>query len=443
MPDVLKNQSKIFFEVNMFPPTTIERLNPFIPEVIEDPYTVYSHYRNEDPVHWGISANPSLPGAWYLFRYKDVVQVLESPKFGREARRVRSDGEGALVPAAYRGFRSIVNNWMVFRDPPTHTRLRTIVNKVFSPKMVENIRPAIISIADCLLDRVHFQGEMDLVDDFAFPLPVMVIADMLGVNPQDRPLFREWALALQHASASRRTPSREVYEQAEAATQGFIDYFKREIDKRYVEPGKDLITALVKARDEENKLSDQEVLATCVHLLTAGHETTINLISKGILALLRQPKALKLLRSHPELMPAAVEELIRYDGPVQMVSRWAYEDVEIGGKLIRRGDSVGLMLGSANRDGERFENPDKLNFQRQEVKHCGFGSGIHFCLGSSLARAETTIALNTLLNRLPDLRLKNDSIEWANNIVFHGPKHLQLSFRSPRKSKGLWGYDHV
>lgn len=408
--------------------STIERLNPFVKEVISDPYSFYSYYREKDPVHWGVSSNPRLPGAWYLFRYRDVMKVLESPKFGREASKVRDDGEGAPVPKVYRGFSSIVSNWMVFRDPPTHTRLRTIVNKVFSPKMVENIRPAIIDITDNLLDKVHLQGEMDLVDDFAFPLPVMVIADMLGVDPKDRPLFRKWALALQHASASRLTPSSEVYEQAEAATQGFIDYFKQEIAKRHVEPTDDLITALVKARDEGNKLNDEEILATCIHLLTAGHETTINLISKGILALLRQPQALKLLRSHPELMPAAVEELVRYDSPVQMVSRWAYEDIEIGGKLIRRGDSVGLMLGSANRDDERFENPDELNFQRQQVKHSGFGSGIHFCLGSTLARAEATIALNTLINRLPHLRLKNDSIEWANNIVFHGPKHLQLTF---------------
>ena len=421
----------------------IERLNPFLPEVMPDPYKFYRYYREYDPVHWGFSSNPNLPGAWYIFRYQDVMKLLESPKFGREASKVRDDGEGAPVPKAYRGFSSMVSNWMVFRDPPTHTRLRTIVNKVFSPKMVENIRPAIIGITDCLLDRVHLQGEMDLVDDFAFPLPVMVIADMLGVDPKDRPVFRKWALALQNASASRLKPSPEIYEQAETATQGFIDYFKQEIAKRHVEPGKDLITALVKARDEGNKLSDEEVLATCIHLLTAGHETTINLITKGILALLGQPKALKLLRSHPELMSSAVEELIRYDGPVQMVSRWAYEDVEIGGKLIRRGDSVGLMIGSANRDSERFENPDELNFQRQEIKHCGFGSGIHFCLGSALARAETTIALNTLLNRLPDLRLQNDSIEWANNIVFHGPKHLQVTFRYPRQSKGLWGYDHV
>jgi cytochrome P450 len=411
--------------------STIERLNPFIPEVIEDPYKFYRRYRELDPVHWGLSANPRLSGSWYLFRYEDVVHVLESPKFGREASRVREDGEGAPVPAAYKGFRSMVSNWMVFRDPPDHTRLRSLVNKVFSPKMVENIRPAIFGIADSLLDRVQTRGEMDLVEDFAFPLPVMVIATLLGVDPQDRPMFREWALALQHASASRLTPSPEVYAQAEQATWGFIEYFKKAIAQRHKEPRQDLIMALAKAQDEGNKLNDEEILATCIHLLTAGHETTINLIAKGTLALLRNPDALKLLRSHPELIAGAVEELIRYDSPVQMVSRWAFADVEIGDKLIRRGDSVGLILGSANRDPARFVNPDVLDIQRQDCKHCGFGSGIHFCLGAALARAEAQIALNVLLNRLPELRLLDEKVEWADNIVFHGPKHLRVAFKEP------------
>lgn len=325
--------------------STIERLNPFVPEVIEDPYKFYRRYREEDPVHWGVASNSKLPGAWYLFRYEDVMQVLESPKFGREAARVRDDGEGAPVPPAYKGFRSIVTNWMVFRDPPDHTRLRSLVNKVFSSKMVESLRPSILNIAYSLLDLVQAQGEMDLVEDFGFPLPVMVIATLLGVDPQERPMFREWALALQHASASRLTPSPEVYAQAEQATWSLIDYFKQAIAQRHLEPRQDLITALVKAQDEGNKLNDDEILATCIHLLTAGHETTINLISKGILALLRHPDKLELLRSNSKLIPGAVEELIRYDSPVQMVTRWAFADVEIGGKLIQRGHSVGLMLG--------------------------------------------------------------------------------------------------
>ena len=409
--------------------STLKRLNPFLPEVIAAPYPVYAHYRENDPVHWGMAANRQLSGAWYLFRYQDVMQVLEDKRFGREGHKVRTDIDTAPVPKAYKGFSSMVSNWMVFRDPPNHTRLRLLVNKAFSPKTLENLRPTIVAIADSLLERVRERAEIDLIDDFAFPLPVMAIAALLGVDPEDRFAFREWALALQHASASRLTPSAQVYEQAEAATQAFIEYFKDAIAKRHAQPREDLITALVKARYEGDKLNDEEILATCIHLLTAGHETTINLIAKGTLALLRNPEQIKLLRSHSELMPGAVEELIRYDSPVQMLSRWAYEDVEIGGKLIRRGDSVGLILGSANRDRRRFDNPDLLDIQREDNKHCGFGGGIHFCLGSALARAEAQISLNILINRFPQLHLVNKAVEWADNIVFHGPKHLPISLK--------------
>jgi len=409
--------------------STLERLNPFLPKVIANPYPIYSHYRENDPVHWGIAAKRQLTGAWYLFRYPDVMQVLEDKRFGREGHKVRGDIDTAPVPKAYKGFSSMVSNWMVFRDPPNHTRLKLLVNKAFSPKTLENLRPAIVSIADELLERVQDRSDIDLIDDFAFPLPVMVIAALLGVDSEDRFRFREWALALQHASASRLTPSTEVYEQAETATQAFIEYFKKAIAKSHAQPGDDLISALAKARYEGDKLNDEEILATCIHLLTAGHETTINLIAKGTLALLRNPKQLELLRSHPELMPSAVEELIRYDSPVQMLSRWAYEDVEVGGKLIHRGDSVSLMLGSANRDSQSFDNPDLLDIQRQDNKHCGFGGGIHFCLGSALARAEAQIALNILMNRFPKLHLKSQTIKWADNIVFHGPKHLPVDMR--------------
>jgi cytochrome P450 len=236
-------------------------------------------------------------------------------------------------------------------------------------------------------------------------------------------------LALQHASASRLTPSPETYAQAEKATQGFIQYFKTAIAERHRHPRQDLITALAQA--EGDKLNDEEILATCIHLLTAGHETTINLITKGTLALLRNPNVLQQLRSHPELMPNAIEEFIRYDAPVQMITRWAYEDIEIGNKQIRRGDQVGLMLGAANRDPARFPNPDQLDITRADCKHCGFGGGIHYCLGFALARAEAQIAMNVLLNRLPQLQLNPEPVKWADNIVFHGPQRLSVNFRSP------------
>ncbi|MBO3458220.1 cytochrome P450 [Aetokthonos hydrillicola Thurmond2011] len=409
--------------------STIERLNPFIPKVIQDPYKVYERYREQDSVHWGISSNPQLPGAWYIFKYDDVMKVMEDRRFGREF--VKQEVETTPVPTAYEAFLGLVSKWIVFREPPDHTRLKSLASKAFTAKIVENIRPAIFHIADNLLDKIQNRGELDLVEEYAFPLPTKVVATMLGADPEDLPLFRRWALAMQHASASRLTPPPEVYEQANQAAQAFIDYFTPLITERRTQPREDLISALVKAADEGDKLSDFEIVATCTHLLTAGHETTINLIAKGTLALLQNPDALNMLRSHPEMIPPAVEELIRYDTPIQMIIRWAYADIEVGGKLIRRGESVGLMLGSANRDPERFKNPDVLNIQREDNKHCGFGSGIHFCLGSALARAEGQIALNVLLNRLPELRLLDEKIEWANNIVFHGPNHLHVGFRKP------------
>lgn len=410
--------------------STIERLNPFIPKFIQDVYTYYQRYREQDPVHWGVSSNPQLPGAWYIFRYDDVMQVMEDRRFGREFLK-REDVETTPVPTAYNTFLTMVSKWIVFREPPDHTRLKSLVSKAFTPKVVENLRPAVYQIADNLLDQVHARGEMNLVEEYAFPLPIMVIAIMLGADPHDHPLFRKWALALQNASASRLKPPPKIYEQAEKASQEFIDYFKPIIADRRANPQEDLISNLVKAADEGDKLTDEEIVATCTHLLTAGHETTVNLIAKGTLALLRNPEAFKLFRSHPEFMPNAIEEIIRYDTPIQMITRWAYADIEIGGQLIRRGDSVGVMLGSANRDPARFKNPDVFNIQREDIKHCGFGGGIHFCLGSTLARAEGQIALNVLLNRLPELRLAQEKIEWANNIIFHGPKRLPVVFRKP------------
>ncbi|MEH2458924.1 cytochrome P450 [Nostoc sp.] len=410
--------------------STIDRLNPFIAEVTSDPYKFYRLYREQDPVHWGVSSNPNLSGAWYVFRYEDVVKVMEDRRFGREFLK-RDDVETTPVPTAYSTFLTMVSKWIVFREPPDHTRLKSLVSKAFTPKVVENLRPSVYQIADMLLDKVQSRGEMDLVEEYAFPLPIMVIAIMLGANPHDYPLFRKWALALQNASASRLKPPPEIYENAEKASQDFIDYFKPIIADRRANPQEDLISNLVKAADEGDKLTDEEIVATCTHLLTAGHETTVNLIAKGTLALLQHPDQFKLLRSHPEFIPNAVEEFIRYDTPIQMVTRWSYADNEIGGQLIKRGDSVGIMLGSANRDPARFKNPEVFDIQREDVKHCGFGAGIHYCLGTILARAEGQIAINVLLNRLPELHLVNQNIDWANNIIFHGPNHLPVAFRKP------------
>jgi cytochrome P450 StaP len=411
--------------------TMIERLNPFLKDFISDPYQFYDLYREADPIHWGISASSRLSGAWYIFRYKDVIQVLEDARFIREIHRVREDVDPVPVPSTYAALRSIVSNWMVFRDPPYHTRIRSLVNKAFSQKVIERIRPSIYKIVDSMLDKVHTKGEMDLVEEFAYPLPIMVIAALLGVNPEDRVLLRDWSQSLMQVNASRSKPPVEDYEKAERAAQSFIDYLSAIIHERRINPREDLISGLLKANIEENKLSDEEIISTCVHLLTAGHETTVNLISKGMLALLRNPEALEMLRIFPERIPAAVEELLRYDSPVQMVTRWASEDIEMDNKLIRRGDNIGLMIGSANRDPMRYKNPHILDLRRDDSRHCVFGAGIHFCVGSALARAESQIAFNILLNRLPEISLSEQTLVWPDTVVFYGPKKLKIKFRPP------------
>lgn len=409
--------------------STIERLNPFLPEFIENPYPLYKRYQEADPVHWGISSSSELDGAWYLFRYHDVVKVLEDNRFVRQAKHVRQDGKGALVPENYSKLRSLVSKWLVFQDPPDHTRLRCLVNKAFSPKIVENMRPTIFRLANELLDKVENHQEMDLIEEFALPLPVLVIASLLGVEPKDISQFQNWSTALLNAQSSRLTHTSQAYQQAEAAARSLIDYFTQAIQIRLIAPREDLITALVKAHQELDKLSEEEIVSLCIHLLLSGYETTVNLIGKGMLALLRHPEALQTLYTNPSLITRGVEELLRYDSPVHLVIRWASVDVEIGNRLIRRGDSVGLMLAAANRDPQRFKNPDVLDLQREDCEHCVFGRGIHFCLGSMLARAEGQIAFNVLLNRLSNIQLPEQKFHWTNSLVFHGLKHLHITFR--------------
>jgi cytochrome P450 StaP len=408
----------------------IDRLNPFSSEFIENPYPIYKHYIEHDPVHWGISSDPQLPGAWYLFNYQDVVKVLEDNRFVRQAKHLRQDDQSSIIPSSYSKLQSVVSKWLVFQDPPTHTRLRSLSNKGLSFKKTESFRPLILKIANQLLDEVQNQGEMDLIEDFALPLPLKVITSILGVNTEDMVQFRSWTMALLSAQTSRRQRSNADLEQAEAATQMLIDYFTRAIAERRVSPIDDLITDLVKARDEQDQLSEQEVISMCIHLLSAGYETTVNLIGKGMLTLLRHPKEMEMLGSHSELIPEAIEELLRYDSPVHLVTRWASEDISISGKLIRRGDNVGLMIAAANRDPLRFPNPDVFDIHRNNGKHCVFGAGIHFCLGASLARTEGHIAFNVLFNRLSNLQLPQQKLEWMDSIVFHGLKHLRITFEA-------------
>ncbi|WP_370422610.1 cytochrome P450 [Streptomyces sp. QH1-20] len=384
---------------------------------VTDPYPCYRRYREEDPVHRG-------EDGWYLFRHADVARVLSSRRYGR-------GGLPARLPEECPHLRGTVANWMVFMDPPRHTRVRALVAKAFTPRVVEGLRPRIGELAAGLVaelaEGAAAQGEADLVDGFAAPFPILVISELLGVPKEDRPWFRARAVDLQQATSARVARRPDAFAVAEAAAREFGAYFRAEFARRRAKAaggGTDLIAAML-AEPVRTGIDEDLLAGTCVHLLTAGHETTTNLLAKGLLALLAHPGPLDRLRARPGSLPGAVEELVRYDSPVQMISRWALEDDRVGGRVIRRGEKVTLVLGSANRDPERFPDPDRLDLHRDARRHTGFGLGIHYCVGAPLARAEAEIGLTALLG-LPGLALTDEPVRWADDLVFHGPARMMV-----------------
>jgi cytochrome P450 len=397
------------------------------PENIANPYPVYQRYRDNDSVHWS-PATTETAGSWYVFGYDDVARVLSSQHFGRNPRVTRAGDSvaSAPVPAGYDSLRRVVQNWLVFMDPPRHTELRSLVNKEFSPKVVTSLRTRINDIATKLITEQRKKSTIELVDDFAAPFPILVISELLGVPEDLCSWFRECAVSLQEASTARAGRCADGYARAETASRELAGYFRQEAQRRRGEDHHDLVSLLVQARDRGELLTDDEIIGTCIHLLTAGHETTTNLISKSVLALLQNPDVLHELRANPELMPNAVDELVRYDSPVQMVTRWSYRDEVLHGRDIHRGDKVVLVLGSANRDPLQFPDHDALCLHRGTSRHCGFGLGIHYCLGANLARAEAEIGLTTLFENFPQLSLTDEPAQYANDMVFHGPSRLVL-----------------
>lgn len=397
-------------------------------EDIANPYPIYRRYRDHDPVH-SSSATASEIGTWYVFRHGDVANVLSSKHFGRSARVARPDDPSAptLVPPDHDALRRIVENWLVFMDPPRHRNLRSILNKEFSTEVVKGLRARVVEIAHDLVATTRSKPVFDLVEDFAAPLPILVVSELLGVPQDHRGWLRDRAVCLQEASSARVGRRADGYSRAETAARELTDYFRLEAQRRRSGDHDDLVALLVRARDRGEPLTDDEIVGTCVHLLTAGHETTTNLLCKSVLTLLGNPEVLRELRADPALMPNAVDELIRYDSPVQMVTRWSYRDEVLRGREIRRGDKVVLVLGSANRDPLRFAEAETLRLHRRSNRHCGFGIGIHYCLGAALARAEAEIGLAVLLEHMPTLRLTDEPVQYADDMIFHGPRRLVLT----------------
>jgi cytochrome P450 len=405
----------------MSQPPRVDILDPLFKA---DPYPTYAELRSSAPVH-----RVELPegrGVWLITRYDDVLAVLKDERFVKDWRKALSPEQLARIPAIPPVMEPLSRN-MLGTDPPDHERLRGLVSKAFTPRLIERMRPRVQAIADELLDAVQDRGEMDLIDDYAFPLPITVIAELLGVPAADRNSFREWSDAAVSGNSTQEYLEQILIPHMTA----FTDYLRALFEEKRKNPRDDLVSALVLAEEAGDKLSEHELLGMVFLLLVAGHETTVNLIGNGVLALLQHPDQLRKLREDPSLIKPAVEELLRYDGPVETsTERFAREDVEVDGTVIPKGEMVLVVLAAADHDPQRFANPDTLDITRAHNRHLAFGKGIHHCLGAPLARMEGQIAISTLLRRMPDLRLKGspDALSWRPGLILRGLRGLPVEF---------------
>jgi hypothetical protein len=397
---------------------------PEDPATLADPFPIFARMRDEDPCHW----SPRLK-SWVLTRYDDVKRAC-TDKDAYSSDRLRPFFESLPGPEAARiaDIVRYLSLWMVFKDPPEHTRLRRLTGKVFSAKSMQGMRPQAAEIADWLLDRLDGQDEFDFVAGFAGPLPCLVIMAMLGVPREDLGRVKRMSDDIALFIGSSRT-SPEKYDTAEAATREMAEYFRAKIAARRAHPGPDLLSELVHLRDGGDRLTEDELVATCILMLFAGHETTTNHIANGLLALMRFPGEMAKLRADPGLAPAAVEELLRYDGPSGAQVRVVRGTHELHGRTLRDGDRVFLMLNAANRDPRAYADPDRLDLSRDGVPHLTFGFGTHICLGFPLARTEGAVAFPAVLARYASIAPATDSQDWINSLVFRGMKSLPVRVR--------------
>ena len=359
-------------------------------------YEVYANMREEQPIYPIMHKNGSR--SWLITRHEDVLAVLKDPRFTKNYLRVADD---EYISQLTEVDRFMTNNLLAL-DPPDHTRLRALVQKAFSPRLIRAMRPRIQAITDSLLNAVQDQGQMELIADYAFPLPIQVIAELLGIPTEDKEKFRHWSGIVIRPHRTKESRLADVPE-----LQAFLAYLADISEQRREDPREDLLSALVQAEEAADRLSEIELYSMLMLLIVAGHETTVNLIGNGVVTLIQYPEQLALLRANPSLIGAAIEELLRYDSPVESsTDRFALEDVTIGGQHIARGDHVLVIIASANRDRASFgEKADDLDIMRAENPHVAFGHGIHYCLGAALARMEGAIAIGSLLERAPNVRL--------------------------------------
>jgi cytochrome P450 len=395
--------------------------DPDDPAFVADPYPAYAALREVAPVLYDPGTNH-----WLVSRYQDVNALLRDRRFGRTYLHVASHQEMGH-PEDVQGsgpFWHLIRNGILDMEPPDHTRVRRLVSKAFTPRTVEELRPRVEAIVEGLVDDVLGAGEVELISTVAEPLPVEVIAELLGVPPADRHLLRPWSGDI--CRMYELHPTDEDVRIASAASVEFSRYLRDLSRERRVTPSGDLISELALVVDEGERLTEDELIGTCVLLLNAGHEATVNVTGNGWWTLFRHPGELQRLRADPALLPTAVEELMRFDTPLQMFERWVLHDVELHGERIPRGAELGLVFGSANRDPNVFDRPGELDLGRDPNPHVSFGAGIHFCLGAPLARVELTASFGALLRRAPKMELLEEP-RWKPNYIIRGLEGLRVS----------------
>lgn len=417
MPTELSGSSSIIASKAAAAPLGLYRL--LDPEVLANPYPLYEQLRRERPVLW----DPYLY-AWVVTRYDDVVRVLRDFSSARTPTpdQLEQLGLPQLSPIA-----QVLVRLMLFMDGQSHARLRGLCSQAFTPARVERLRGHIQTIADALLDKVMANGEMELIDDFAAPLPSIVTAEFLGVPVTDHRQLKIWSADFAELLGNfQHNPERTA--RARKTLDEMVDYFHAAIRKLKTHPTEGLVQYLISAEVSGDKLSEDELIPNLIATMVGGQETTMNLIANGTLTLLRQPEVLEDLRRHPELIASAVEEFLRYESPSQHTARLAPEDLVLGGQHIQKRQAVMAVMGAANRDPERFPDPDRLDIRRLDNKHVAFGFGAHFCFGAPLARLEAQVAFATLLRHIHNLKLKPGRIQWRNNLGLRGLTALPLTF---------------
>jgi len=388
--------------------------DPMPAEYRANPYPLYDWVRENQPIHRAADGN------WVLVRYADASAVLRDSRFSNNPEWLGPDAVNAS------SVRVVGSRVMMFLDPPDHTRLRSLVSKAFTPKVVESLHPRVQAIVDESLDAVAGKGEMDVLADLAYPLPTTVICELLGIPLADRELFKDWS-----ADASRLLDGYvddDAQVRGMAATMHLGQYFTDLIEQRRADPRDDLLTAMIAAEEDGAKLTHEELLTTAILLLLAGFETTMNLVGNGMFMLLRHPDELARLRDDPSLDRTAIEELLRFEGPVHITARIATTDIEVGGQPIRKGEQIAVSIAAANRDPDQFPEPNRLDVGRTDNRHLAFAAGAHFCLGASLARLEARAAITTLIRRFPDIHLLAEEPEWRDHFVVRGLKELRVGF---------------